>query len=292
MSRGVRSLVAAGIVGVSYWAWQRYARDQLEAQANTIQQPPPLDPVSGTDSTGFRLALLDGAFNLIEAVADGDQGRARNTSTGILGNIFGETGLGDALDTSARDVLGNLGLPVDVPSSGPLPQNPSGNGSTEPLLSLIRSVEAPRGYDDYFRGVSAPPPRRLTTMTVGEVLAWQESIDSTSPSEAAGAYQIMEDTLRDLVRRGVVSTSERFDRATQDRLALALMERRGLSQYRAGRISQEQFAQRLSMEWASLPAITRDRSGRPATGQSYYAGDGLNKSLVSQQQFLNAVRVI
>lgn len=79
---------------------------------------------------------------------------------------------------------------------------------TAALLDFIGSIEAPRGYDDYYRGVSSPPPRPLTTMTVREVLAWQDRIDRYSKSEAAGRFQIIEDTLRGLVRKHGIDTSQ------------------------------------------------------------------------------------
>lgn len=67
---------------------------------------------------------------------------------------------------------------------------------------------------------------------------------------------------------------------------------RGLGEYLAGTLSATQFAQRLSMEWASLPCTIVDKRGRPATGQSYYAGDGLNKSHVTIPALMAAVRAV
>ena len=82
---------------------------------------------------------------------------------------------------------------------------------TKGLLNYIGSIEGPAGYDDYYRGVSSAPPRALSTMSIREVLAWQDSIDATSRSEAAGRYQIMEDTLRGLVRsEGIVRISRKL----------------------------------------------------------------------------------
>ena len=60
-------------------------------------------------------------------------------------------------------------------------------------------------------------------MTVREVLAWQDSIDPKYRSEAAGKYQIMEDTLRDEVGKGSVSLNDVFNASTQDRLGVALL---------------------------------------------------------------------
>ncbi len=89
------------------------------------------------------------------------------------------------------------------------------------------------------------------------------------------------------------STTLSANRGTQDALAIAWMrQRRGLDQYEKGRITDVQFAQNLSQEWASFPAQTYDKRGRPATGQSYYADDGLNRAFATKEQVLRAVRNI
>lgn len=149
------------------------------------------------------------------------------------------------------------------------------------LLSLIGSVEAPQGYDQVWGGISRSdyPAKPITQMTVAQVLSWQDSIDHKYRSEAAGRYQVMEDTLRGLVRSGDVSSSALFDRSTQDRIAVILMERRGLRDYQSGRISLATFGNNLAKEWASLPVLTGSKRGA-----SYYAGDGLNRAHVSPAQ--------
>ena len=163
-----------------------------------------------------------------------------------------------------------------------------------PLLEFIKKPESRGNYNIVWGGISPAhrPAKLLTEMTIGQVLAWQDRIDPLYMSEAAGAYQILEDTLRGLYRSAGYSLDDLFDEANQDGLAVALLRRRGLDEYLAGRISAEKFAQSLSQEWASLPCITKDRRGRPATGQSYYAGDGLNKAHVSREDFLAAVRAV
>jgi len=158
------------------------------------------------------------------------------------------------------------------------------------LLNLIGPLEAPQGYDQVYGGSRIQPPRPITTITIAEVLEWQDaSVRAGSASSAAGRFQFIRSTLRSLVSQGHARMTDRFDQATQNRLAVALMERRGLKSYKSNRISSREFGQRLSMEWASLPAMTVDKKGRTAKGQSYYAGDGLNKSLVSQERVLAVI---
>lgn len=144
-------------------------------------------------------------------------------------------------------------------------------------------------YDVVWGGIKAKdrPPRPLTTMTIGEVLAWQDSIDRLYQSEAAGRYQIMEDTLRGLYAEADMRLTDLFDRAGQDKLAVALLNRRGLSGYLSGALTAETFANNLAREWASLPVVTG-----PKKGKSYYAGDGLNAAGVSVKPFLAAIEAI
>lgn len=158
------------------------------------------------------------------------------------------------------------------------------------LRQMIGHLEAPHGYDMMYGGSKIRPPKPITQMTVGELLNYQDrSVRAGSRSSAAGRYQIIRKTLRAQVAQGTVSLNDRFDVATQDRLANSLMEGRGISRYESGEISLEKFAQELSREWASLPAITKDKRGRGANGQSYYAGDGLNKSLTSIRSVLDTI---
>lgn len=159
--------------------------------------------------------------------------------------------------------------------------------SVADLLDFIAKPESGGDYNVVWGGIRKAdrPARPLVRMTIGEVLAWQDSIDARYQSEAAGRYQIMEDTLRGLYAEAGLGLADLFDAGNQDRLAVALLKRRGLREYLTGQIGAEAFANNLAKEWASLPVVSGPKKGR-----SYYAGDGLNKSHVSVDAFLAAVR--
>ena len=53
-----------------------------------------------------------------------------------------------------------------------------------------------------------------------------------------------------------------------------MLKRRGY-----GELGPVDMAREISKEWAAMP--------NPDTGKSYYAGDGLNKSLVEVEELLN-----
>ena len=159
----------------------------------------------------------------------------------------------------------------------------------KPLLDFIAKYESGGDYNIVWGGIRRDnrPPRPLITMTIGEVLDWQDSIDPFYMSEAAGRYQIMEDTLRGLYREADLTLSDKYSADNQDRLAVALLRRRGLDAYMSGQITTNKFSNSLAKEWASLPVVTGPKKGR-----SYYAGDGLNKAHAPVDGFLSAVSSI
>ena len=161
--------------------------------------------------------------------------------------------------------------------------------NVKPLLDFIAGPESGGDYGVVWGRIKPAdrPKRPLVSMTIAEVLAWQESIDARYQSEAAGRYQIMEDTLRPLPAAAGLKMYDLFNEANQDALATVLLRRRGLDKFLAGQISAEEFANNLAREWASLPVVTGPKAGR-----SFYAGDGLNKSHVSVDEFLAAVRAV
>jgi hypothetical protein len=103
----------------------------------------------------------------------------------------------------------------------------------------------------------------------------------------------MRATLEDLSRELGLRGTQMFDADLQDRLAYHLLKRRGYEAYISGRINRTEFGKRLAQEWASLPVLAKtlggakDKAGNLRTverGQSFYAGDGLNKSLVTPER--------
>lgn len=153
---------------------------------------------------------------------------------------------------------------------------------TKGVMNFIGGLEAPRGYNDFFGGVSSPPPKQLTTMTINDVLSWQDAIDPHSKSEAAGRYQIMEDTLRMLKGRMKLTGDELFDIGMQDRLALELMTMAG---WHPDREDHTTVANSLAKIWAALPLVSGPNEGRSA-----YHGLAGNKALTTPELYLDVLR--
>jgi muramidase (phage lysozyme) len=117
------------------------------------------------------------------------------------------------------------------------------------------------------------------------VLKWQEEyVRNGSVSSAVGKYQIIRPTLLGLVKQLEIDTSQRFDETLQDRMAIALLERRGAQAFVEKKMTREQFAASLAKEWAALPKV----EGENPT-QSYYAGDGINKALIGVDEVFQAL---
>jgi len=144
-----------------------------------------------------------------------------------------------------------------------------------PILNLIGAAE---GAD--FNTMFGGGKHDLPNMTVKEVLQLQKQNVKSKGGSPAGAMQVTDDTLKDLIKAGVVKLSDKFDQVTQERIGHALLERRGYSKFISGEMSVEDFADSLAHEWASLPL---------ANGLSAYKGIADNKARISRQQLLDVL---
>ena len=95
--------------------------------------------------------------------------------------------------------------------------------------------------------------RNLTDMAIGEVMGHQTS----SPRRlfAAGRYQIIPDTLKGILPSSGLTARDLFSPQNQDRLGLALIQRRKPAwDYITGKSANRDAALlALAQEWASLP---------------------------------------
>src|SRR5688500_6817427 len=155
------------------------------------------------------------------------------------------------------------------------------------LLTTIAKGESNGNYNAYF-GNAANTAIHFTEMSVDEVLQWQEEyVRQGSPSSAVGKYQIVRPTLTGLVSELGIDPKARFDEAMQDRMAIALLERRGALAYVEKELTREQFAANLAKEWAALPKVTG-----MSPEESYYAHDGLNESRISVDEVYKALAML
>ena len=159
------------------------------------------------------------------------------------------------------------------------------------LLDFIRATEVGRSdrasYDVIYANKQHKLPKPLTSMTYGEIVDAQKAWSKNHGSSAAGGYQFMRATLQGIANEiKAISGADVFTPDLQDRLGYHLLRRRGYDQFVSGQIGIVEFGKRLAQEWASFPVLqpTKGAKRTVARGQSYYAGDGLNKSLVSPEK--------
>jgi len=253
--------------GAAYVLFKAVNAQQPDAQPQVIYaQQPAKDNSRKASGVAKWLPFIDLAVNLLDApegqpIFDFGSGATTNPNGG--------------------------GQALTMPQTGS-----SGGAGTQGLLDMIARYEGGvNGYDVVYGGSRIQPPRPITQMTVQQVRNWQdESVRAGSASSAVGKYQIIRKTMDLIISSGTIRRSELFDADCQERAGRYLLERRGYSQYQSGQLSETEFAQRLAQEWASLPAVTRDKQGRTASGQSYYAGDGLNRAHYGINDLMAAVR--
>ncbi|QBJ13180.1 hypothetical protein EYD00_07130 [Agrobacterium sp. 33MFTa1.1] len=171
------------------------------------------------------------------------------------------------------------------------------------LLDFIGDIEAPQGYDTIFGNRQGNLAIPLTQMTYGNIVDAQANWGSKTwvrnnwghktASSAAGRYQFMRATLQGIAKEiRTIDGRTIFAPSLQDRLGYYLLLRRGYSEFIAGKLNLVQFGLNLAKEWASFPVLSETDGAhrRVARGQSYYAGDGVNKSLVKPEQVEQRLR--
>jgi len=144
-----------------------------------------------------------------------------------------------------------------------------------------------RGEGDYgsvnrgIHGGYLPGREDLENMTVTEVMEAQDK----GRFNAAGRYQTTRDTLRESVSALGIKGTEKFDRATQDKIFSQYLtgnKRPAIRDFLNGKSDDLNAALiDASKEWASI--------ADPRTGRSYYAGDGHNRASISPQEAAQAL---
>jgi len=144
------------------------------------------------------------------------------------------------------------------------------------------------GYDvPYGYGKYGKPDRPLTEMTVAEVRDFQRKQIAATRGKvpgtkqgtgAVGKYQVVFGTLKDMQKQLGFKDTDKFSVELQDRIGLALLNKRGYQDYKDGKITKQEFQKNLAREWASI--------ADPDTGKSYY-GQATGTSLEELEAAFN-----
>lgn len=166
------------------------------------------------------------------------------------------------------------------------------------LLDLVAGVEA---FKDSYNSIwpSSVEPT-LTSKTILEVYQFQSWM-LTRPgdagiSSAVGRYQFISSTLKDEVKKTSLDPRTTvFAPRIQDYLIFRRIDgfRQG-SQWLSGSLSDKQFMINLSKEFAGVPVPEAMQGANRFVqkGESYYAGDRVNKSNVDPDNFLRKIKSI
>lgn len=155
------------------------------------------------------------------------------------------------------------------------------------LLDFIAQTEVGStgraSYDVIYGHNQDKLPKPITSMTIGYLIDAQASFTKRFKSSASGRYQFMRATLQGLSKELSLRGSQVFDPDLQDRLGYHLLIRRGYNEFMAGKINRTEFGKRLAQEWASFPVLAAVQGAhrKLQRGEAYYAGDALNKALVT-----------
>ena len=233
---------------------------------------------------------IDG--NILPELGDSDAGaisaalQAGASPNTLLRNLFAQ---GDVPATD--DDMGLPSGPVTdlqrgLGTTGPIAardadMDPFGTGTQVSLQDVKDRVARAEGTADeggYGRLLGNQEGRfdvDLTNMTVQEVLDFQKKRGPGSYAEysqgvneqrgmtradgsgvistPAGKYQVVGATLEDLIDKGVVDPTAKFDEGTQEKIGSYLIaERRGLNDLQAGNITREEFEENLGKEFEGI----------------------------------------
>lgn len=155
------------------------------------------------------------------------------------------------------------------------------------LLDFVSKPESRGDYNTIIGDHQKTLAHPITSMTLDALMAAQLGWAKRWNSSAAGRYQIMHGTLTDARPAMKLTGKELFTPDLQDRIGYWLLKRRGYAAFMARQMTTVAFAKSLACEWASLPvlAATKGAHRQIAEGETYYAGDGLNKVLVTPAAF-------
>ena len=198
-------------------------------------------------------------------------------------------GIGSLSETARNMNRGPRGLAGYMADGGPVYMK-NGGGSSEAnarkdILSTIYEIESNSNYDQWNLKAKNPPEAPLSSLTIQEIMDFQG--DENGP--AAGAGQIKYNTLKYLIKSGVLSPDDVFSPENQDAANSRLLDRRGFVSWFNGDISTEEFGSDVAKEWASLPLLeSRAVLGKnKARGDSRYGGS--NKALVGADYWQEAL---
>jgi uncharacterized protein (TIGR02594 family) len=258
-------------------SWKKWANAEIPRGSDQVPQGAVvvLSPAPGSQRSGH--VGFFSKFLKIDGVAHIELLGGNQSNTVQLSNF-------------PRSKIASIRWSSDPPAVEKIDVDAAPPSKFDGLLELVSRFEGGTNYDAHYGARDNTNPR-FTSMTIGQVRDWQRRfVKNGSKSSAVGRYQIIQNTMAGLIQSMKLSLDVLFDKGMQDRMAMQLLTSRGLGRFLKGSLSVEAFGRALAQEWASLPVLENCRGAhrRLRAGESYYAGDGLNKAHVDE----NDVRAV
>jgi len=192
-----------------------------------------------------------------------------------------------ALNSVKKAVTGESGIPKQELKD--LIASKESGGDYKKFVGMKEGKKVPEKYKD----------TDITKMTLAEVSDLQKGmIKDGFQSSALGKYQTLEETLRNTARSlGMDPKTTKYTPEVQEQIADKLLINAGIEDYKSGKMSEDDFINKIAGVWAAFPVskdITRiDKAGIKTEikeGQSYHSGIGTNKALIPLPKARDAVR--
>jgi peptidoglycan hydrolase-like protein with peptidoglycan-binding domain len=256
-----------------------------EEKSTGLEAGPPYPPEAVPEVKKLQARLQELGYSVGSTGVDGKYGP--RTTAAVRAFKKDNRIPGDGLSMSADDLQKLASAKrVDNPTPtgarapggelGTLSQDAVTQGKVGEVLNLIASVESAGRYDAVYPGGKKP---EILNMTLEQLFQDMAQRGRLSGSSASGRYQYIRKTLESLASSmGLDPRTTKFDQETQDKIAIYHLRRdHGLDRWLAGRMSNEDFLNKLAGTWAGIPNTS---------GASTYAGVLDNKAGVGVQSAL------
>ena len=195
-----------------------------------------------------------------------------------------------------NETIGSTGQTAYTVSSGSATTNSSlletianGEGTSD---KKAKRYGYSSGYDvPYGFGKYVNPDKPLSEMTISEIKKYQvKQIRATKGkvagtsrgTGAVGKYQVTQTTLKEAQKAIGFKDTDIYSKELQDKIGEYLLKKRGLNDYRSGKITASKFQDNLAKEWASV--------ANSKTGKSIY-GQGTGTSTTAIQTAIRTAKI-
>jgi len=230
---------------------------------------PVVNPAEAFRANEQRLANASGA-NIVNPFDDQDEivEQALSAAELATSEFLGNNAVQAGINLGASDGSGTSPSVITSLAMGDGTESPTELQNIKNRVSVVEGTSDADGYnrllDKGEKGtfVNSKP---LSEMTVAEAVAFGQGEEYRNysrrvlgrspdelPSTPMGKYQIVGNTLADLVNRGIVDPDAKFDAATQEKLGDYLINNRGYDKLQSGEITLAEFEANLGKEFEGI----------------------------------------